>query len=92
MEIPVHPKCNKCKSDLEKLKEFMENRPWKYGSRAVVHIKQDFLGDGWHFEIDRFDNYEAESLRKEYEESENKDYDLQGLLNNLAWGGVYYDE
>ena len=89
MEIPTHPKCEKCKLELENLEEFMKNRPWKYGSRATLEIRQDFLGDGWHLHNVQFDNYEAESLRKEHDKavSEGRDYDLQSLLNNLSFGG-----
>ena len=90
--LTFNDKCVKCVTELDKLKEFFENRPWKYGCRAVITIHQDFLGAGWHLESVEIDNREAENLRKEYEKSvaAGCDYDLQGLLNNLSWGG-YYD-
>ena len=93
MEIPIHPKCSKCESESEKLKEFLENRPWKYGSRATIEIKQDYLGDGWHLDNVTFDNCEAEGLREEHAKavSEGREYDLQSLLNNLSWGGWFDD-
>ena len=94
MEIPTHPKCNKCEVELKKLKDFLENRPWKYGCRATIEINQDFLGDGWHLDNVQFDNREAKKLRKEYEKaiSEGRgDYNLQELLNNLSWSGWFDD-
>ena len=93
MEIPTHPKCNKCEAELEKLKEFFDNRPWKYGSRATLEIRQDFLGDGWHLHGVKVDNHEAEGLRKEHDKavSDGRDYDLQSLLNNLSFGGWFDD-
>ena len=84
--------CKRCKDDLEKLNQFLEKRPWKYGSRATIEIRQDYLSGGWHIQLLEIDNYEAETLRAEYEKSKNKDtYDLQGLLDNLDWYGSYDD-
>ena len=87
-------KCGVCEVELEKLKEFIENRPWKYGCRATLEIRQDFLGNGWHLHNVTVDNHEAEGLREEHDKavSEGRDYDLQSLLNNLAFGGWYSDE
>ena len=94
MELKLYFKdnCEKCKTDIEKLQQFLKDRPWKYGSRATIEIRQDYLGGIWHLQLLKIDNYEAEQLRKEYEKSNNKDtYDLQGLLNNLDWYD-YYDD
>lgn len=84
--------CERCKNDLEKLERFLKDRPWKYGSRATIEIRQDYLGGEWHIQLNKIDNYEAENLRAEYEKSNNKDsYDLQRLLNNLDWYDSYDD-
>jgi hypothetical protein len=91
-KINFKDNCERCRNDLEKLLQFLENRPWKYGSRATIEIRQDYLGEEWHIQLLKIDNYEAEALRAEYERIKNKDtYDLQGLLDSLDWYDSYDD-
>lgn len=97
MELPftLHEKCSKCKLELERLRNFFEDRPWKYGCRATIEIRQDYIGNGWHIGKVTFDNHEAVGLREEYEkavsEGRGDTYNLQEFLNNLSWGGWYDD-
>jgi hypothetical protein len=92
--LHLHERCTTCTPQIEKLRGFFENRPWKYGCRAVIEVRQDFLGGGWHLHEVAIDNREANDLREEHDKAvaEGRDYDLQGLLNNLSWGGHYSDE
>ena len=87
-QIPVNHDCSKCKENLEELDNFIEHPPYKYGNRITLVIHQDFLGfQQWHIESVKFDNYEEENLRAEYEKAKLKGafYDIQGLLDNLEW-------
>ena len=84
--------CEKCEESLERLTNFLEKRPWKYGSRITMEIRQDYMGGGWHLEVTKIDNGEAEQLREEYKKSMEKgnpDYNIQRLLDNLSWYDSY---
>ena len=95
LHVPLKEGCKKCEAELERLNNFLSDRPWKYGCRATLEIRQDYLGNGWHLDNVHFDNHEAKGLREEYEkaisEGRGDTYDLQRLLNNLSWYDWYDD-
>lgn len=73
LEIPLKEGCNKdsmkgedgCLELLDALYEKMENRPYKYGTKLVLTLHQDWSSGNWHLKGFEIGNYEEELYLEE---------------------------
>lgn len=61
LPLAIMDKCSYCAKEIEKLLEFTNRLPYKYGNKIVITFHQDFWGSNkWHIESFETGNYQLE--------------------------------
>ena len=59
--------CSTCKDKLNDLQYVMNNRPYKYDTRVIITLQQDYLGSEWHlteFKVDQYNPQPSEVVKR----------------------------